>query len=97
MKWMLNCRQATQLASEALDRPLTRAEHWSLRLHLWMCPGCRRFTHQARQLQQCIRTVAEAHVFVHLPTARKTAIKQRLRQLAQSFSASENREEEKDG
>ena len=101
MKWMLNCLQATRLASEALDRPLTRAEHWSLRLHLWMCPACRRFARQTRQLHQCVRTVAEARVFVYLPAARKTAIKQRLRQLAQSFSASENQnqeeEEKKDG
>lgn len=43
---MLSCKQASQLVSQALDRPLTRRERWALRLHLWMCAGCRRFNRQ---------------------------------------------------
>lgn len=43
---MLSCKQASQLVSQALDRPLTWRERWALRLHLWMCAACRRFNRQ---------------------------------------------------
>ncbi len=43
---MLSCKQASQLVSQALDRPLTWRERWALRMHLLMCAACRRFNRQ---------------------------------------------------
>lgn len=45
---MLTCLEATRLASEALDRPLTWPQRVRLQAHLLMCSACRNF---ARQLQ----------------------------------------------
>ena len=40
---MMNCQTATQLLSQALDGQLDLSERAPLRLHLWMCTGCREF------------------------------------------------------
>lgn len=42
----MNCRQATRLASEGLDRALANRERWSLRIHLLICTGCRNYHKQ---------------------------------------------------
>jgi hypothetical protein len=38
---MLTCKEATQLASQELDRKLGITERVGLRLHLLICSGCR--------------------------------------------------------
>ncbi|WPL17476.1 hypothetical protein Thiowin_02495 [Thiorhodovibrio winogradskyi] len=43
---MMNCRHATRLMSEDLDRPLSRRERLAPRFHLMMCGGCRQFRQQ---------------------------------------------------
>jgi len=43
---MMSCKIATRLASEAMDRKLSTAEHIQLRFHLAICNGCRNFTRQ---------------------------------------------------
>lgn len=43
---MLTCRQASEMVSQSLDRPLTRRERWSLKAHLLMCAACSRFRRQ---------------------------------------------------
>lgn len=48
---MLNCKEATQLLSEKLDRPLETKEKVSLALHTAMCPPCRRFGQQMEELR----------------------------------------------
>ncbi len=53
---MLNCEQATRLASEGLDRPLTRKERWALKLHLLLCRGCRRYRRHLEILRRISRT-----------------------------------------
>lgn len=52
---MLNCRQASHLISEAMDRPLSRAEQARLAMHLLLCGNCRNFRQQMRQLREGIR------------------------------------------
>jgi hypothetical protein len=42
----LSCEEASRLTSDALDRELSRSEQWALRLHLFLCHGCRRFNEQ---------------------------------------------------
>jgi hypothetical protein len=43
---MLSCKDASLLMSQALDRRLSLPERISLRLHLVLCEGCRRFERQ---------------------------------------------------
>ena len=37
---MMNCKEATQLMSQRLDRNLSFRERLGLRLHLLICRGC---------------------------------------------------------
>ncbi|HCN72989.1 MAG: hypothetical protein CML16_13535 [Pusillimonas sp.] len=48
---MLNCREATQLLSESLDRELPLADRVSLKIHVMMCSGCRNFGRQMSVLR----------------------------------------------
>jgi len=52
---MLSCKEATRLASEALDRPLPLRSRLGLRMHLLMCSGCRAVSRQLGALQQLLR------------------------------------------
>jgi hypothetical protein len=48
---MLNCKQASLLASRAMDERLPFRERMALRLHLWLCRNCTRFTKQLNFLR----------------------------------------------
>lgn len=52
---MLNCKQATHLMSEAQDRKLALDEQLPLRLHLFMCVGCRNYRKQLDFLRTASR------------------------------------------
>ena len=52
---MLNCKQATHLMSEAQDRKLALGEQLPLRLHLFMCVGCRNYGKQLDFLRAATR------------------------------------------
>ena len=80
MKWMLNCHEATRLASDRLDGPLAPAQRWPLALHLMLCPPCRRFDRDLRRLHACVRNAGGQRVFLALPPQRKAAILERLEQ-----------------
>lgn len=54
MQMMSPCVTATRLASEALDRPLTARERFSLRLHLVVCGICRRYRKQINFLHEIL-------------------------------------------
>ena len=52
---MLDCRQATALMSQRMDRRLGLAERMGLKLHLMMCGGCRNFGRQMNFLRESLR------------------------------------------
>ena len=52
---MLNCRDATKLISESLDRKTTFAEKMSLWLHVILCAFCRRFRTNTVAIQKMVR------------------------------------------
>ena len=43
---MLSCKQASQLVSQSLDRKLNMRERFALKLHLFICKYCLRFSQQ---------------------------------------------------
>lgn len=49
------CRQASQLLSAGLDRPLSLTERLPLQVHLLTCTGCRAFQAQMRFLREASR------------------------------------------
>ena len=55
MKWMLTCRDATELASRAMDQRLTLSNRMALRLHLAICKNCTRFNRQLQDMRRLFR------------------------------------------
>lgn len=54
----LPCEGMARLASESLDRDLSRLERFPLRLHLIYCAACRRYLRQLRVLRDVMRRLA---------------------------------------
>lgn len=52
---MMNCKQATRLMSEELDRTLGRRERIALHLHVLICNGCANFRRQMAFLRRACR------------------------------------------
>jgi predicted anti-sigma-YlaC factor YlaD len=82
----LPCEAVSRLASESLDRELTRIERISLRSHLIYCSACRRYFRQIELLTIAARSWA-ARLETDLPAAGprlpddiREAIKRSLRQ-----------------
>lgn len=49
---IISCKDATQIASLAQEKPLSLGERLRLRLHLLFCRGCRRAVRQFSFLRQ---------------------------------------------
>lgn len=60
-KWVPTCREASELASRAMDQRLPLVERVGLRLHLAICRNCRRFAVQLQQMRRLFREEAGAH------------------------------------
>lgn len=54
---MLNCKQASKLVSQSLDRPLSWSERLQLKLHLFMCNPCRQFKRQLQMLRTAMQRI----------------------------------------
>ncbi|MFA5082746.1 MAG: hypothetical protein WC474_09395 [Hydrogenophilaceae bacterium] len=57
---MLTCKDASHLISERQERPLGLRERLGLRLHLWLCDGCRNFERQLALMRQALRNLGRA-------------------------------------
>lgn len=78
---MLTCKQASQLVSQSLDRPLSWSERVQLRFHLLICNACQRFKQQLNQLLKAIQQLKNETVHdqtIHLPIDVKTRILQTI-------------------
>tara|TARA_B110000285_G_scaffold234740_1_gene312793 strand:+ start:4000 stop:4176 length:177 start_codon:yes stop_codon:yes gene_type:complete len=56
---MMNCKQVTQLLSQAQDRKLTFIETSGVKLHISMCKGCRNYGKQMKQLSDLSKRFLE--------------------------------------
>lgn len=54
----LNCVQATRMLSESQERDLSTPERTVLRVHTWICSGCRNFGGQLGFLRQAMKGLA---------------------------------------
>lgn len=55
MSALFSCREASRLASTAIDRPLPFTRRVELRLHLAMCAACRAYRRQLITLDRLVR------------------------------------------
>ena len=60
MKWMPTCREATELASRAMDERLPFADRVALRFHLAICDNCARFNRQLQEMRRLFRAETAA-------------------------------------
>jgi len=76
-----NCKQATQLQSEAVERKLSILEKTGLRLHLFLCKWCRRYGKQLKFLRSAAHQCDEHEISdpaQRLSPEARERIKQRL-------------------
>jgi len=74
---MLTCKQASQLISQSLDRPLSWTDRIKLRFHLFICDACTRFNQQLKQLRIAVQTLKryiENDSAIQLPIEAKARI-----------------------
>ena len=74
---MLTCKQASQVISQSLDRPLTARERFALSLHLLICKYCRQFSQHLQTIRVAIKTMVdsiEANNSIKIPSAAKKRI-----------------------
>jgi hypothetical protein len=55
MNALFSCREASRLASEALDHPLAVGQRMTLRMHLLMCAACRAYERQIHFIDRTFR------------------------------------------
>jgi hypothetical protein len=74
-----DCREASQLQSEALDHSLSSGQRFGLRLHLLLCKWCRRYGKQIRFLRQAVHEHPDK-VHESIPQALSPDARERLKQ-----------------
>jgi hypothetical protein len=86
----LSCDEASRLASEALDRELSRNERWALHWHTLVCRNCRRLLQQLRSMRALLSNMSQSSQqqlrgqLPQLSADRKQQIKQLLRDARQT-------------
>jgi hypothetical protein len=78
---MLNCKQTSQLVSQSLDRRLTLKERFALRIHLWICKYCKRFSQQLLAMRSGLQGMTksmEEDTQLHMPSESKARIAKAL-------------------
>ena len=75
---MMNCKEATELASNRLDRELNLTERIGLKIHLFICKYCRRYSKHLGFIKQTVSKLdayIEARQDIQLSDAAKEKIK----------------------
>ena len=57
---MLSCKNASQIISQSLDRPLTMRERFALKLHLLICKYCKQFSQQLHAIRVALKLASSA-------------------------------------
>jgi hypothetical protein len=58
-RWMINCRQYSELISKSMDCRLSLKERILIRIHGWICPPCDYFRKQLITMRQACRWTPE--------------------------------------
>ncbi len=84
--WNIDCRGASHLASDSLDRNLTPSERLALRIHQLICPPCRHLVAQFQVIRRAVASLGGAwrregsQDSVELSAERRAAIKKVLQE-----------------
>jgi Putative zinc-finger len=83
---MLNCKQASQLLSQSLERKLNLRERWAIRWHLLICDMCTQFAAQLNIMRNAIRQMTQS-IELDSSLQLSESAKQRIMQAMQSHTA----------
>lgn len=78
---IINCKEASQLVSQAMDRPLGWRKRFDLWVHLVVCGMCRQFLKQLRLVRVTLRRMvsqAESDESVKLTDEARSRIRKAL-------------------
>ena len=78
---MLDCQHASQLISKSLDRQLSWRERFAVRLHLFICQYCTRFSQQLMTMRKALKRMSqtiENDPEIRLPVESKNRIAQSI-------------------
>ncbi len=80
MSAVFSCREASRLASEALDHPLSLRQRMALGMHTMMCTACTSYAAQITFIDTVFRRRAQTGA-PHLPTSESldVAARERIR------------------
>jgi hypothetical protein len=81
MKWMLTCKETSQLLSDAKDRKLPLVKWLLLEMHILMCHQCRTYKRQLNILFQAFKKMGQSienDSNIHLSESKKQSIKKEL-------------------
>ncbi len=62
MKWMVTCKETTELASRTMDEHLQFADRMAMQFHLAICKNCARFNSQLQEMRRLFRVETEADI-----------------------------------
>ncbi len=51
---MLSCKELTSLLSDYTDGRLTWSKRLSFKMHLWLCPACRKYVRQFAETREIV-------------------------------------------
>lgn len=54
-RWMISCKDYSELVSECMDRPLSLWERISIKLHQMICPPCQVVDKQLNTIREACR------------------------------------------
>jgi len=76
---MYSCKDASRMASDAMDRPLRPMEWINLRMHLLFCATCRRFVQNIHLLDGVLNNMLPQHDAVTLNEHDRQTIKDHIK------------------
>jgi len=78
---MMDCKQASKVISQSLDRKLTLRERIALKLHLFICDACKHFNHQLLTLRTSFKHLSasvENDTLIQMPSETKKRLMQSI-------------------
>jgi len=76
-----NCKDTTQLVSEAMDHRVTMAKQWKIKFHLALCEFCRHYKEQLETVRNLARGFIKEGSEIDGESQLKSSARERMKKL----------------